>query len=135
MLRRPRILESTMRRIDFVTLRLFVAIAETRSLTRAAEREHLALAAVSKRVSDLEGQLGVSLLYRQPKGVELTPAGPALLHHARNLLANLHQLDADLSEFSQGVKGTVLIPPNTSRVRHFPHEGRTTVGQRNNVAV
>lgn len=55
-----------MRRIDFVTLRLFVAIAETRSLTRAAEREHLALAAVSKRVSDLEGQLGVSLLYRQP---------------------------------------------------------------------
>jgi len=58
----------------------------TRSLTRAAEREHLALAAVSKRVSDLEGQLGVSLLYRQPKGVELTPAGHALLHHARNLL-------------------------------------------------
>lgn len=56
-----------MRRIDFVTLRLFVAIAETRSLTRAAEREHLALAAVSKRVSDLEGQLGVSLLYRQPR--------------------------------------------------------------------
>jgi len=49
-----------MRRIDFVTLRLFVAIAETRSLTRAAEREHLALAAVSKRVSDLEGQLGTS---------------------------------------------------------------------------
>ena len=49
-----------MRRIDFVTLRLFVAIAETRSLTRAAEREHLALAAVSKRVSDLEGQLGVA---------------------------------------------------------------------------
>ncbi|NIU63060.1 MAG: LysR family transcriptional regulator, partial [Pseudomonas stutzeri] len=46
---------------DFVTLRLFVAIAETRSLTRAAEREHLALAAVSKRVSDLEGQLDVSL--------------------------------------------------------------------------
>jgi DNA-binding transcriptional LysR family regulator len=36
-----------MRRIDFVTLRLFVAIAETRSLTRAAERVHLALAAVS----------------------------------------------------------------------------------------
>ena len=58
-----------MRRIDCVTLRLFVAIADERSLTRAAEREHLALAAVSKRVSDLEGQLGVSLLYRQPKAI------------------------------------------------------------------
>src|SRR3546814_17508883 len=116
MLRLPRILESNMRRIDFVTLRLFVAIAETRSLTRAAEREHLALAAVSKRVSDLEGQLGVSLLYRQPKGVELTPAGHALLHHARNLLDNLQQLDPDPSQFSQGVKGQLPIPPNTPPV-------------------
>ena len=108
-----------MRRIDFITLRLFVAISDERSLTRAAEREHLALAAVSKRVSDLEAQLGVSLLYRQPKGVELTPAGHALLHHARNLLDNLQQLDADLSEFSQGVKGHVRIHANTSAVIEF----------------
>lgn len=108
-----------MRRIDFITLRLFVAISDERSLTRAAEREHLALAAVSKRVSDLEAQLGVSLLYRQPKGVELTPAGHALLHHARNLLNNLQQLDADLSEFSQGVKGHVRIHANTSAVIEF----------------
>lgn len=115
-----------MRRIDFVTLRLFVAIADERSLTRAAEREHLALAAVSKRVSDLEGQLGVSLLYRQPKGVELTPAGHALLHHARNLLDNLQQLDADLSEFSQGVKGHVRIHANTSAVIEFLPEDLST---------
>lgn len=108
-----------MRRIDFVTLRLFVAVADERSLTRAAEREHLALAAVSKRISDLESQLGVSLLYRQPKGVELTPAGHALLHHARNLLDGLQQMDADLSEFSQGVKGHVRIHANTSAVIEF----------------
>lgn len=108
-----------MRRVDFVTLRLFVAIADERSLTRAAEREHLALAAVSKRISDMEGQLGVSLLYRQPKGVELTPAGHALLHHARNLLDGLQQMDADLSEFSQGVKGHVRIHANTSSVIEF----------------
>ncbi|KJH80774.1 LysR family transcriptional regulator [Stutzerimonas stutzeri] len=108
-----------MRRVDFVTLRLFVAVADERSLTRAAEREHLALAAVSKRISDLEDQLGVSLLYRQPKGVELTPAGHALLHHARNLLDGLQQMDADLSEFSQGVKGHVRIHANTSAVIEF----------------
>ncbi len=108
-----------MRRVDFVTLRLFVAIADERSLTRAAEREHLALAAVSKRISDMEAQLGVSLLYRQPKGVELTPAGHALLHHARNLLDGLQQMDADLSEFSQGVKGHVRIHANTSSVIEF----------------
>ena len=108
-----------MRRIDFVTLKLFVAIADERSLTRAAEREHLALAAVSKRVSDLENQLGIALLYRQPKGVELTPAGHALLHHARNMMDNLEQLNADLSEFSEGVKGHVRIHANTSAVIEF----------------
>lgn len=108
-----------MRRVDFVTLRLFVAVADERSLTRAAEREHLALAAVSKRISDLESQLGVNLLYRQPKGVELSPAGHALLHHARNLLDGLQQMDADLSEFSQGVKGHVRIHANTSAIIEF----------------
>ncbi|AVU77544.1 LysR family transcriptional regulator [Pseudomonas sp. Fig-3] len=108
-----------MRRIDFVTLKLFVAIADERSLTKAAEREHLALAAVSKRVSDLENQLGIALLYRQPKGVELTPAGHALLHHARNMMDNLAQMNADLSEFSEGVKGHVRIHANTSAVIEF----------------
>jgi DNA-binding transcriptional LysR family regulator len=85
-----------MRRIDFVTLKLFVAIADERSLTKAAEREHLALAAVSKRVSDLESQLGIALLYRQPKGVELTPAGHALLHHARNVMDALQLVNHGL---------------------------------------
>jgi DNA-binding transcriptional LysR family regulator len=74
---------------------------------------------VSKRVSDLESQLGISLLYRQPKGVELTPAGHALLHHARNVLDNLQRMNADLSEFSEGVKGHVRIHANTSAVIQF----------------
>mgnify|MGYP001384548470 FL=1 len=59
-----------MLRFDFVTLRLFVAIADEGRLTAAAEREHLALAAVSKRVSDLETLVGTELLYRRPRGVE-----------------------------------------------------------------
>lgn len=115
-----------MRRFDFTTLRVFVAVAEERSLTRAAEREHLALAAVSKRVSDLENQLGISLLYRQPKGVELTPAGHALLHHARTVLDNLLRMNADLSEFSEGVKGHVRIHANTSAVIQFLPEDLST---------
>ena len=121
---------ATMRRIDFVTLRLFTAIADERSLTRAAEREHLALAAVSKRISDLESQLGIGLLYRQPKGVELTPAGHALLHHARNLLDGLQQMDADLSEFSEGVKGHVRIHANTSSVIEFLPEDLSSFARR-----
>lgn len=106
-------------RIDLITLRVFTAIADARSLTGAAEREHLALAAVSKRVSDLEEQLGTSLLYRRPRGVELTPAGHALLHHARTVLDNLRQLEADLSEYGRGVRGHVRIHANTSAVIAF----------------
>lgn len=115
-----------MRRIDFITLKIFIAIADERSLTKAAEREHLALAAVSKRVSDLESQLGINLLYRQPKGVELTPAGHALLHHARNVMDNIEQMNADLSEFSEGVKGHVRIHANTSAIIEFLPEDLST---------
>jgi DNA-binding transcriptional LysR family regulator len=108
-----------MRRIDFTTLKLFSTVGDELNLTKAAEREHLALAAVSKRISDAEDELGVQLLYRLAKGVALTPAGHALLHHARNVLNNLERLDADLSEYSQGVKGHVRIYANPSSIIEF----------------
>ncbi|WP_110685023.1 LysR family transcriptional regulator [Salinicola aestuarinus] len=108
-----------MKRLDFVTLRLFVAIADELSLTRAAEREHLALAAVSKRISDLEQQLGISLLYRRPRGIELTAAGHAFLHHAHQMLNDLSRLDADMSEYSIGIKGHIRLHANTSSIIEF----------------
>lgn len=108
-----------MKRLDFVTLRLFVAIADTGALTAAAEREHMALAAVSKRISDLEASLDTPLLYRRARGVALTPAGDALLHHARTLLDGAHRLSADLSEYSRGVRGHVRLHANTSAIIEF----------------
>jgi DNA-binding transcriptional LysR family regulator len=108
-----------MRRIDFITLKLFSTIADELNLTKAAEREHLALAAVSKRITDLEEESGVQLLYRLAKGVALTPGGHALLHHARNILSSLERLDADLSEYSRGVRGHVRIYANTSSIIQF----------------
>ncbi|MGN8160117.1 LysR family transcriptional regulator [Salinisphaera sp. RV14] len=108
-----------MPRIDLVTLRLFVSIARERRLTAAAEREHMALAAVSKRISDLEAQLDTPLLYRRPRGVELTPAGDALLHHARSVLESMERLTADLSEYSAGVRGHVRMHANTSAIIEF----------------
>ncbi|PMR77514.1 LysR substrate-binding domain-containing protein [Billgrantia endophytica] len=108
-----------MRRFDFVTLKLFVSIADEGRLTAAAEREHMALAAVSKRISDLESLVGTALLYRRPRGVELTPAGHAFLHHARRILENIDQLQAELSEYGEGVKGHVRIHSNTSAIIAF----------------
>ncbi len=108
-----------MRRFDFLTLKLFVTIAEEGSLTAAAEREHLALASVSKRVSDLESLIDTELLYRRSKGVELTPAGQVFLHYARRILENIGHLEAELSEYADGVRGHVRIHSNTSAIIAF----------------
>lgn len=108
-----------MRRFDFVTLKLFISVADEGRLTAAAEREHLALAAVSKRISDLEALVGTTLLYRRPRGVELTPAGQAFLHHARRIMDNIERLHAELSEYGEGVRGHVRIHSNTSAIIAF----------------
>lgn len=119
-----------MGRFDFVTLKLFVSVADEGRLTAAAEREHLALAAASKRISDLEAQLDTVLLYRRPRGVELTPAGHAFLHHARKILENIERLQADLSEYGTGIKGHVRIHSNTSAIIAFLPEDLSTFSQR-----
>jgi LysR family hca operon transcriptional activator len=65
-------------------LRYFVAIAETGSLTLAAEKRlHTAQPSLSRQIRDLEHEVGVQLLSRSPQGTELTAAGRAFLEHAR----------------------------------------------------
>ncbi len=96
-------------RFDLTTLNLVLAIADTRSITRGAEREHLALAAASKRLSDLEARFGVPLFDRRARGVEPTEAGRALVRHVRSLHASLHALESEVVEFSRGIKGHLRI--------------------------
>jgi DNA-binding transcriptional LysR family regulator len=96
-------------RFDLTTLNLVLAIADTRSITRGAERENLALAAASKRLSDLEARFGVALFDRRARGVEPTEAGRALVRHVRSLHASLHALESEVVEFSRGIKGHLRI--------------------------
>jgi len=108
-------------RFDLTTLNLVLAIADTRSITRGAERESLALAAASKRLSDLEARLGVSLFERRARGVEPTEAGRALLRHIRSLHSSLHALESEVVEFSRGIKGHLRIAANASAIaEHLP---------------
>ena len=97
-------------RFDLQTLDLVLAIAETRSITRGAAREHLALAAASKRLSDLETRLGVPLFERRARGVEPTEAGHALVRHVRSLRAQLHALESEVLEFGRGIRATCAWP-------------------------
>jgi DNA-binding transcriptional LysR family regulator len=106
-------------RPDFSSLALFIRIAETRSITKAAEACHIALAAASRRVAQLEDQFGVQLLYRTAWGVELAPAGHALLFHAHRLMAQADDMTAELSDYRKGAKGLVRVQANTSALAQF----------------
>lgn len=96
-------------RFDLQTLDLVLAVAETRSITRGAARERLALAAASKRLSDLETRLGVPLFERRARGVEPTEAGHALVRHVRSLRTQLHALESEVLEFGRGIQGHLRV--------------------------
>jgi len=71
-------------------LRYFVAVAEAGSLTVAAVRRlHTSQPSLSRQIRDLEDELGVQLLTRRARGIELTPAGRAFLDHARLVLSQV----------------------------------------------
>ena len=106
-------------RPDLSSLALFIRVAETKSITKAAQAGHIALAAASRRVSQLEELFGVLLLYRTAKGVELTPAGNALLIHARQMMEHVDEMRAELSDYTKGGKGLVRVQANTSALAQF----------------
>lgn len=104
---------------DLVSLALFLRAVETGSLSKAAEQSHIALAAASRRIALMEDRYGVKLLYRSSQGVEVTPAGEALAHHAHLLLNQAEKLEGDLSDYAKGVRGHVRIQTNTSAMIQF----------------
>jgi DNA-binding transcriptional LysR family regulator len=99
---------------DLKSLQLFVAVADCGSISEAARRTHLALAAASKRISVLESRARTPLLQRHARGVRLTPAGESMLMHARATLASLARLQGELRDFQTGVRGVVRIAANAS---------------------
>ncbi len=115
----PSDLRNFARRLDVTSLHLFVAVVETGSIGKAAEREFIAPSAVSKRISDLEATLATPLLYRHARGVDLTPAGETFLHHARNVLFSLEKMQGELSEYAGGVRGHVRMHANISSIVQF----------------
>ena len=123
-------------RFDLVDLQLFVAVAETRSITNGAQRLHLALASASERIKGLEQALGVALLTRGRRGVELTPAGESLLDHARIVIHNVEALRGDLAEFAKGMKATVRLLANTSGISEYlPKALAAFLGQHPHISI
>jgi molybdate transport repressor ModE-like protein len=106
-------------RFDLTDLRLFVHIVEAGSITAGAERAHLALAAASTRIRNMEESLGTPLLHRERHGIQPTPAGRTLLHHSRVLLQQGERMRGELAEFASGLKGHVKLMSNTNALTEF----------------
>lgn len=106
-------------RIDFVTLKLFCAVAQTGSITKGASECSLALSAASRRISDLEETVGLTLLNRSARGVNLTHAGHAVMQHALRLFQGFEQFSNELGEYSKGYTGHVRLWANMSALTEF----------------
>jgi len=100
-------------------LKMFLTVARTGSIAQASEAENVAASAISKRISDLEDQIGTQLFYRQTRGVELTPAGHQLARHSSNILQLVEQMESQMLDFASGAKGSVRIAANTSAITQF----------------
>ena len=99
---------------DPVTLRYFVAVCEEGAIAHAAEREFIAASAISKRIADMESDIGTPLLLRSQRGVIPTDAGKALLRHARHVLQGIEHMHTELLEHGRGGRGAVRILANIS---------------------
>jgi DNA-binding transcriptional LysR family regulator len=104
---------------DLIDLSLFRYVVDAGSITHGAERAHLALAAASTRIRNMEKSLGAPLLVRSRLGVVPTPAGRTLLQHARELLAQAERLREDLGSFAGGLAGQIRILSNTNALTEF----------------
>lgn len=106
-------------RFDLPDLSLFRHVVEAGSITHGAERAHLALAAASTRIRNMEQALGAALLVRGRQGVTPTQAGRTLLQHARAILRQADRLREDLGSYAGGLAGQIRVFSNTNALTEF----------------
>jgi len=106
-------------RFDLTDLSLFRHVVEAGSITHGAERAHLALAAASTRIRNMEAALGAPLLVRGRGGITTTQAGRTLLQHARVILRQAERLHEDLGAYGGGLAGQIRVLSNTNALTEF----------------
>lgn len=95
--------------IETRQLRYFVAVAEEHHFGRAAQRLMIAQPPLSQQIRLLERSLGIELLTRTTRKVELNPAGELLLERGRRILTELESLEADVKQVGNGFQGTLRL--------------------------
>lgn len=106
-------------RFDLVSIRLAVACAQTGSLTAAARDSHLALAAASRRIRELEGALGDTLFERHARGLLPTAAGRVFVKHGLTLLQTMEHLGGELADLRQGIARHIRLCASSAAISQF----------------
>jgi DNA-binding transcriptional LysR family regulator len=101
-------------RYELTDLKLFLAVAESESLSAGASVIHISAPSASYRLKNLEQAVGAALFVRGPKGMSLTPAGRVLLTHVRTVLSAIEHMQGDVARFGNGVKGHIRVVANSS---------------------
>jgi DNA-binding transcriptional LysR family regulator len=103
--------------MDLRQLEYFVAVARHRNFGRAAEAAYVSQPALSQQVRRLEAELGIALLRRTSRGVELTPAGADLLVRAEAILADVARARGAMDEHAGVVRGAVGVAATADALR------------------
>jgi DNA-binding transcriptional LysR family regulator len=104
----------------FENLQAFVAVVEAGSFTAAADRLNTAKSAVSRRVSALEERLGVQLLQRTTRVLNLTETGKSFFEHSARILADLDEAEAAVQQEHGELRGSLRVAlPLSFGVRHM----------------
>jgi len=106
-------------RYALTDLRLFLEIAKARSLSAGASAVYITASSASYRLKNLEQAMGAALFLRTPRGMDLTPAGEAVLAHVRKIFDNVEHMHGDVARFVSGFKGHVRLAANSSALHGF----------------
>ncbi|WP_217358551.1 LysR substrate-binding domain-containing protein [Ruegeria atlantica] len=108
--------------MDVSQLRTVIHVAELGSLSKAADRLHIAQPALSRQVRLLEEELGVRLFNRHGRGMVVTEAGQEVLRHAQRIMSELEEIRASVADEDAPLRGHVSIgmPPTVADILSIP---------------
>lgn len=106
-------------RYELTDLKLFLEIAQARSLSAGASAVHITASSASYRLKNLEQAMGAPLFVRTPRGMDLTPAGESVLQHVRSIFEKVEHMQVDVNRFVSGLKGHVTLGANSSSLNGF----------------